>query len=266
MSTDPWAFQRWAFGTVTGNPVRKAVLSFLATMADANTGRCEARQKTLSRGVEASERAVRGHLKALEDAGIVARREQRRRDGSRRGDEFLLLAPWVSEWPDGQPVTHAADRAGSARSEEGGAPGTDRPDPPADGAGQELPPKGSTARNDHAARERAAALPEDFPEELKEHTRRVYKVLREVAAQHGAREVKPLALGRTIMARPRKPLVKAAHDFAAWAADPPRPILDVVASYRRWLDNERDLQATERLRDDAVGNGCAPKRFTREDD
>lgn len=120
-----------------------------------------------------------------------------------------------------------------------------------------------------AAARASDQLPDDFPEELREHARAVYRVLVSVAEQHNARAVKPLALGRVLMARPRKPLVRAAHDFGAWAADPPRPIRDVVASYRRWLDNERDLQAVERLPGEAPangnGNGGAAKRFTRED-
>lgn len=100
---------------------------------------------------------------------------------------------------------------------------------------------------DAAREDVTSSIPEDFPDELRPHARLVLPVLRAVAVQHNAREVKPLALGRVMMARPRKPFVKAAHDFASWAADPPRPIKDVVASYRRWLDNERDLQAVERL-------------------
>lgn len=262
--SDPWAFQRWAFATTTGNPVRKAVLSFLATMADSNTGRCEARQGTLAQGVEASERAVRGHLKALEVAGIIARRQQRRRDGSRRGDEFLLLAPWVSEWPDGETV-QAADGAGSDRNGSTDPPGTDLPDHAARAAGQEQPER-TTTENGRPARAPAdtSRIPDDFPEELRPHARIVLPILRRVAADHNAREVKPLALGRMMMGRPHKPFVKSAHDFAAWAADPPRPIRDAVASYRTWLDNERDLQTTEKL-PGAVGASEPEDVYTRND-
>lgn len=108
MASDPWAFQRWAFHTSTGNPVRKSVLVALAVMAEANTGRCEALQETLAQQVEAGLRAVRGHLKGLEEDGLIARRHQYRHDGKRRGDEFLLLAPWVETWPDGLPARSAA--------------------------------------------------------------------------------------------------------------------------------------------------------------
>jgi hypothetical protein len=129
------------------------------------------------------------------------------------------------------------------------------------------PSKETSKGTGEAAREDSSSkLPEDFPEELRPHAIAVYRLLTQVAVQHNARAVKPLALGRVIMARDRKPLVKAAHDFAAWAADPPRPIRDVVASYRRWLDNERDLQTVERLQGAPAPNGSSPaKRFTRED-
>lgn len=99
---DPWAFQRWAYETPTGSPLRKSVLASLATMADRQTGRCEARQATIAQNTEMGERTIRRHLTELEEAGLLARRHQYRRNGQRRTDEFLLLAPWVSEWPDGE--------------------------------------------------------------------------------------------------------------------------------------------------------------------
>lgn len=99
---DPWAFQRWAYAQTTGNTGRKAVLLMLSTLADAETGRCEARQATLAKAVEAGERTVRRHLDDLEAAGLIARRAQYRKDGKRRGDEYMLRAPWVTIWPDGE--------------------------------------------------------------------------------------------------------------------------------------------------------------------
>jgi hypothetical protein len=133
---DPWALQRWAFGTVTGSSTRKALLSMIAMMADAQTGRCEAKQDTLCTGVEAGERAVRDHLKALVEAGLIARRAQFRKDGSRRGDEYLLLAPWVTEWPDGEPLPDHRQNPPEAES----TGGADRYPPRGiEPAGQEQP-------------------------------------------------------------------------------------------------------------------------------
>lgn len=104
MKRDPWFFQQWAFRQKTGSPGRKAVLMALSTLADATTGRCECKQETIAEWVEVDERSVRRHLKALEAAGLLARRPQYRKDRGRRGDEFLLLADGVDFWPDGERV------------------------------------------------------------------------------------------------------------------------------------------------------------------
>lgn len=104
LDIDPWAFQRWAYKTRVGSPARKAVLMVLAVMVDTNTGRCEAKQDTLATACETTDRTIRDHLTVLEHNGVIARRHQQRGDGSRRNDEYLLLAPWVNEWPDGTPV------------------------------------------------------------------------------------------------------------------------------------------------------------------
>lgn len=95
-------------------------------------------------------------------------------------------------------------------------------------------------------------IPEGFPQELRPHAREVTKILRHIAADHGAKKVWPLAVGRVVMAHPRKPLVRAAHDFAAWAVDPPREIKDAVATYRNWLNRVPELEAIERLAPDGT--------------
>lgn len=102
--TDPWEFQRWAFEQRAGGVGRKAILTALAMMADANTGRCEVKQRTLSEMCEIKQATVVDHLRALVESGLIVRRAQFRVDGGRRCDEFLLRAPWVTEWPDGAPL------------------------------------------------------------------------------------------------------------------------------------------------------------------
>lgn len=246
MTVDPWALQRWAFDATTGHPARKALLSMLAMMGDATTGRCEAKVGTLAKGVEVSDRSARQHLAQLEKAGLMARRPQYRTDGGRRGDEYLLLAPWVAEWPDGTVV-----RSPDANCASPPPPAVQDPDARRDRAG-------TATRNGHApgpaaqarARELAQQIPDDFPDELRPHAREVMRVLRAVAEQHGAREVTALGVARVCMGYPRHPLVQSAHDFAAWAADPPRAIKDVVGSYRTWVKRERPLAVTERLNGD----------------
>lgn len=141
-SPDPWHLQKWAFAQTVGNPVRKSVLMALAVMADSNTGRCEARQKLLAQWTEAGHATIAKHLKGLEDQGLIARRAQFRHDRGRRSDEYLLLAPGVDEWPDGQPVPgrppvdptggdSTSDAGGQGALNEGG--------------------KGTTTRNDHTS-------------------------------------------------------------------------------------------------------------------
>lgn len=152
---DPWFFQRWAFRTKTGSTPRKAVLNALGMMADTTTGRCEAKVCTIAAGCEMGERTVRTHLAALVDDGLIARRPQYRADGGRRGDEFLLLAPGVVEWPDGTPVPQRPGGGGGElptppAAAAGGDSPSDDPTPPAGAAAQELPLGGTASEpNDH---------------------------------------------------------------------------------------------------------------------
>ena len=240
---DPWWIQRWARAQRVGNSARKLLLQLLAEAADHNTGACEPKQATLAEWAELSTRALRSHLQTLETAGLIARREQRRMDGGRRSDQYLILAPGITEWPEGVPV--------APPEESSYPPGSLLPTPPeAAASGQGQPQRDRPLREGGSARARRDELaqhpPEGFPDELRPHARHVFAVLKQVAEQHGAKMPTPLALGQIIMARPRRPLIQAAHDFAAWAATAP-PRKDVVAGYRNWLDKLPDLAAIEPL-------------------
>jgi hypothetical protein len=112
-----------------------------------------------------------------------------------------------------------------------------------------------------AARE---PVPEDFPEELRPHARTVIKVLRQCAARTPhAKAVSAMSLGNTMMARPYKPLVRAAFDYVAWHDG--KQHKDLVAGYRNWLDRCEDLASTEPLTEDgrpvagAGSSGRAPR-------
>lgn len=257
---DPWWLQRWARGQRTGDPTRKLILSVLAETADSEHATCHPSQQTLAEWCEVGERTVRGHLGALEEAGLIARRKRFREGGARTSDSILLRAPGVDEWPDGQPVTTGSRRPPAESAGGSPSPGNGQSSTTAltDGPEERIEEKGRKA----AVAGASDSVPDGFPDELRPHARLVLPVLREVAAQHNARKVTALALGRTMMepSRRRKPFVKLAHDFASWAADPPRPIRDVVASYRTWLDRERDLQAVERLPGGGAVEATGPRR------
>lgn len=90
-------------------------------------------------------------------------------------------------------------------------------------------------------------LPADFPDELRPHLAAIYRVLRDLAARHDAKAVSPLSLANVLQPRSRKPMVKAAHDFAAWADGQTRRQKDVVSGYRNWLERTDDLARIERI-------------------
>ncbi len=257
---DPWRFQRWAFDAHTGNSTRKAVLSMLAMMADMNTGRCEAKQDTLAKGVEASERSVRAHLGALEDQGFIARRAQFRIDRGRRGDEYLMLAPGVDSWPDGERIVRVqpADVAGGAES----SGGTEQPQAPA-GSGtppgvSKLPGKndrcGTTTQNNQpsasgrAKEEQATVhrLPVDLPEYLHDAAIAAGRVLYRTATARGQHRVVLLeAVGRAVSQRPTKDHVAVAEKvehWLCWGKGQTKPCDDVVLRFRNFLVDAEDVR------------------------
>lgn len=231
---DPWAFQRWAFGTTTGNPVRKAVLSYLAMTASAETGRCEAKQGSIAAAVECSERTVREHLAALVEQRLIARRAQYRRDRGRRNDEFLLLAPWVDEWPDGEAVPP-------------------RQDPPTPPAGPGTPPgvSDSPGKNDHpgtttseqplSERARASERDDDGPKPLSYRGRRVPaevaanvdRLLAVFAEASGQRRSSQQARKQVVGALMARPDV----DIAMWEAG----VRAIIASPPDWWDGPPEI-------------------------
>lgn len=256
---DPWFFQRWAIAQKVGSPARKMVLTTLALHAESTTGVAYPSQATIAEAVECRERSVRDHLGALEEAGLVARRRRFRRDGARTSDEYLLLAPTVSEWPDGTPVDHRqiSPQAESATGE----------DSPPNGQAGVKATDISPAPARGGVRGGVDDVPPDFPDELRPHARHVMRVLRDLAERHGAKAVTARSLGNVMMARPRKPLVRAAHDFAAWADGKGRRQRDVVAGYRNWLDRCDDLAAVEpmpgKAQPEPAGRGATPIREPR---
>lgn len=246
MSNDPWYFQRWAREQKLGNPTRKLILTSLAITAESQTGAGFMAQGDLAEFAECSVRTVSDHLKALEAAQLLARRRRFSKAGRRIADGFLLLAPGIAEWPDGEPVDAAAAGSESPRADSAGGDLAQSP-PEAQAAEQELPIERPMTDEKGARENRRSAPPPEFPEELRPHARTVMPILEAIAEQHNAKKVWPLTLGKTLMRFRRKPLVAVVHELDRWAVDPPRAIKDVVSTYATFLENKPDLQGVERL-------------------
>lgn len=259
MSFDPWYFQRWSMGLKLGNATRKLILNALTTMAESNTGYCFASQEDLGVYAECSVRTVGTHLRALEANGLIARRMRFSPTGRRIADGFLCLAPGIETWPDGSLIDRPT--TGNQAPSEELAGGTPASSPSEAQAAEQERPSGTTKRERKDAvvpeRDPREQIPDGFPDELRPHARQVLVLLREVAADHGAKKVWPQALGRLIMSQPRKPLVATAHELHQWAVDPPRKVIDVVATYRTFLKRAQDLEGPERLATDGTP-GAAP--------
>jgi DNA-binding transcriptional ArsR family regulator len=244
-ASDPWAFQRWAFKQKTGTAARKAVLSMLATMVDVVAGRCEVKQATIAQGTEMSERRVRDHLAELERRGLIARRSQFRRDGRRRGDEFLLLAPWITEWPDGELVERVAppDESTTGRFDRR-SPASGHNRTPV--SGQELPPTEQPPLTASLAR----GAVEDAGRELGEPNgatsdSQASRVLELLTARAERTELPPpsrAAVDTGIREHP-----EAEHLLAAHIVEASDVVDSVIGLWRSILSGDHDYPLEERL-------------------
>jgi biotin operon repressor len=235
-------------------PVAVATYMTLLELANEDrTDRVAVTQKELTQRVGAGRTSVQQALADLQDAGVLIVRE-RHHGGARLENEYVVIEPdqAVSDTAP-PPATRATPRSPDGQGSLATRAGVARPA----GSG---PLKGEegTKKEEEARADPRDQPPEDFPDELKPHARIVMATLRRIAAQHNAPKVWPLAVGRAVMQHPRHPLVKVANAFELWAVSPPRPIKDVVATYRTFLEREHELQSTERLAADGIplnGNG-----------
>jgi hypothetical protein len=163
-------------------------------------------------------RTVRRHLADMEEAGLIEREERTRANGSRTTNRIVFLVP-----------SDPGVRGG--RAPESGGPRTVESGPEAVGSKPNSKPHSSKER----AREKAKQLPDDFPDALKPHARKVFAILRDVAEQHGAKEVTPRGVGLAIQGHPGRRFVATAYELASWAQNR-RTIKDAVATYRTFLD------------------------------
>lgn len=176
------------------------------------------------------------------------------RSTARRNVRKLAADGWISEdgvGPRGQTKWRLA-MGGSETPPGASGPLEDGTSAPRGVA--RVPPEPSSEPTANRPRQEARVparrdeAPEGFPDELRPHARAAYVVLRDIAQRRGAKAINARALATTIMARPRKPIVRAAHDLSAWLDDHPATACrDVLARYRRWLDREEDLAGVERL-------------------
>lgn len=226
-------------------------------------------QKTLAERMGKDERWVRGHLRTLADAGLLTRYERRRQDGTRSSDLIVLNIPRR------EPFDFDAYRGVILGVPEatGGNPPVDQPaetcaptggNPP----GKE-PPVGTTSTATPSPRAGASVdkvqLPDDFPDDLREHLKLAYVALRHASRTiPNAKPISPLSLAMVVKARPKHPIVRCAHDFASYAIGKGRA-RDLVAGYRNWLDREGPLAAREVLpgEEQAITDSPNVRRFPR---
>lgn len=223
-------------------------------------------QDQLAEDCSASRTMVQANLTRLEEAGLI-RRFRRHTGKGRRTSDVVVVAPnWQDrgEIKDADKITasiHPEHICAAARqSSDSGLGGVDEARISTDqGSDSDEPRPGfrartvsrtasrTTASPSNRARGRTDELPEDFPEHLLPHARKVYCILRRTARRHNGNAISITSLGHTIMARRHKPLVRAAYDYAAWLESRARNRKDFVAGYRNWLDRTDDLEGYEQL-------------------
>lgn len=215
----------------------KVILLGMANHAHADGTNAYPSMETLAGYAHCDRRTAQRNVRKLEGDGFI----EREGVGPAGQTRYRVV---FGRWEGGGKMP-GPNAAGGIEGQGGAAPVPPEPSiEPSKGKGS------APARAD--ARE---ALPDDFPDDLRPHARAAYRILRQVAADHGAKRVWPLALGRCIMSHPRKPLVATAHALHTWAVDPGRKIQDVVGTYRSFLARESDLETAERLADDGTPMG-----------
>jgi len=211
---------------------RSLYLALLELANEARGDRAAMSRKALGERAGCSKDLISDLAPMLVQAGVVVI-EERFHGGERLENEWQIVEPETLAPRGSQPLPPVAEGHGGGGSQ-----------PRRSKEEEDQPPKGN-------ARERASAkaqqLPDDFPDALREHARRVYRVLRDVAEQHNAREVTPRGVGLAIMGHPGRRFIGVAYELASWAQAPPRPVKDVVGTYRTFLDGAPTYAGVEPL-------------------
>lgn len=192
---------------------------------------------TLMSMTKLSRRTVQMALRRLEDDGVIRQTGVHNWGGGKATNQYRI-----------EGGASGAPRA--SEDTKGAHPGA--PNPSID------PPNPNRAGAKAKAAEAAQAVPDGFPDELRPHAREVFKILRGIAEQHGAREVTPRAVGLVVMSHRNHALVKEAYALASWCADR-NGIKDVVARYRTWLGNASAMAGIERLDENGLPAAAGPR-------
>ncbi len=123
------------------------------------------------------------------------------------------------------------------------------------GPSRDGPGTGTGTGTGTTATTQGVQLPENFPRELRPHSKAAFVILRDLAVRHNAKPVNALSLASIVMAHSHKPLVRCAYEFAAWADSKAQRRKDVLAGYSRWLDRADDLAGCEQLTTDGLPAG-----------
>lgn len=230
-----------------------AIATYVALLEYANENRADrtaVTQRDLIKRAGVGRTTLQTALIALREAGVLEIHE-RVHAGARLENEYVLVEPHPN-----------------ADGVESDTPARDTSNPPARQTGDPCPPGGQRTQENvqegqKGAPERATkkiALPDGFPEDLLPHLRSVYRILRDFAARHNAREVNPTSLAHAVMAHPKRHYVSEAHRYASnWEDKQPK---DCVAGYRRWLGNADKMAGIERLADDGTPADGLPEGVT----
>lgn len=225
----------WVLDNSESTSGARLVLLVLAEHAHDDGSESYPSVETIMRRTRMSRRGVQEALRRLESDAHIAQ------DGvSRKGTVVYRV------------VMGAQNPRGRGLQREGGA--ADAPEP-------SIGTRPNKKENAHASKreELNGKAPDGFPVELRRHANEVYVILKRVAEVHGAQRVWPRAVGLAIMAHPRHPLVATAHELEGWAVDPPRPVRDVVKTYRTFLSRARELEGVERLAEDGTPAAPGPR-------
>lgn len=216
-------------------PGRRLVLLSLADKADHDGTGAYPSVQTIANECRMSTRGVQYALRALEESGQIEKRGMHPIYGTNEWAVIMGVQPLQ----------------GRNLEQEGVKPSSPEPS---------IEPSSGVEN----ARAKADKVPDDFPNELSHHHAKVLYVLDDVARQHNCPAPTKRGLALAMMHDPHKPFVELAYEMASWAADPPRPIKDVVATYRTFLKRTRSLAGVENL-DARTSSGKMPsnvKQFT----